>query len=190
MASFFCLNASTTEIERNSVLRSFAWLAWHTGTLPRDLCGFVREVIFRQDFSDAIGLMLGGFLSPVQMREIGRRMRGTFQCSTMRKRGQMMRALVEACGMLRVMLRRRRSGDVEATLREMEEVMEWYACQSVLDGCLFGVVDSFFVEYLRMQVKVRGITKRLFFPREDTVKLLTLTNNLIAIDGISMFIKE
>ena len=55
MASFFCLNASTTEIERNSVLRSFAWLAWHTGTLPRDLCGFVREVIFRQDFSDAIG---------------------------------------------------------------------------------------------------------------------------------------
>lgn len=72
----------------------------------------------------------------------------------------------------------------------MEEVMEWYACQSVLDGCLFGVVDSFFVEYLRMQVKVRGITKRLFFPREDTVKLLTLTNNLIAIDGISMFIKE
>ena len=68
--------------------------------------------------------------------------------------------------------------------------MEWYACQSELDGCLFGVVDSFFVEYLRTQVKVRGVMKRLFFPREDTVKLLTLTNNLIAIDGISMFIKE
>lgn len=190
MAAFFCLNASTTEMERNSVLQSLAWLAWHAGTLPRDLSGFVREVISRQDFTDAIGLMLGGFLSPVQMREIGRRMRGTFQCSTMRKRGQMMHALVEACGMLRVMLRRRRSADVEATLREMEEVMEWYACQCILDGCLFGVVDSFFIEYLRMQVKVRGVTKRLFFPREETVKLLVLTNNLIVVDGLSVFVKE